>query len=117
MAIGRHRLLQLVADGVLIAAAWYLAFRLRFDPFDVPVYYDDYLAWSTIALVVALKLGVFTVTGIHHRWWRYVSTRDMWGIVRGVTAARNCSGVSLNSAASVVGITTGVAPVSFTRSE
>ena len=87
MTIGRHRLLQLVADGVLIAAAWYLAFRLRFDPFDVPVYYDDYLAWTTIALVVALKLVVFTLTGIHHRWWRYVSTRDMWGIVRGVTAA------------------------------
>ena len=87
MTIGRHRLLQLVADGVLIAAAWYLAFRLRFDPFDVPVYYDDYLAWTTIALVVALKLAVFTLTGIHHRWWRYVSTRDMWGIVRGVTAA------------------------------
>jgi FlaA1/EpsC-like NDP-sugar epimerase len=87
MTIGRHRLLQLAADGVLIAAAWYLAFRLRFDPFDVPVYYDDYLAWTTIALVVALKLAVFTLTGIHHRWWRYVSTRDMWGIVRGVTAA------------------------------
>jgi FlaA1/EpsC-like NDP-sugar epimerase len=87
VTIGRHRLLQLVADGVLIAAAWYLAFRLRFDPFDVPVYYDDYLAWTTIALVVALKLAVFTLTGIHHRWWRYVSTRDMWGIVRGVTAA------------------------------
>ena len=87
MTIGRHRLLQLVADGVLVAAAWYLAFRLRFDPFDVPVYYDDYLAWTTIALVVALKLAVFTLTGIHHRWWRYVSTRDMWGIVRGVTAA------------------------------
>jgi FlaA1/EpsC-like NDP-sugar epimerase len=87
VTLGRHRLLQLVADGILIAAAWYLAFRLRFDPFDVPVYYDDYLAWTTIALVVALKLAVFTLTGIHHRWWRYVSTRDMWGIVRGVTAA------------------------------
>jgi FlaA1/EpsC-like NDP-sugar epimerase len=37
--------------------------------------------------VTALKLAVFTVTGIHHRWWRYVSTRDMWGIVRCVTAA------------------------------
>ncbi|HSC92789.1 MAG TPA: nucleoside-diphosphate sugar epimerase/dehydratase [Gaiellaceae bacterium] len=87
MPIGRHRLWQLAADGVLVAAAWYLAFRVRFDPLDVPVYYEDYVAWTTIALVVALKLAVFTVTGIHHRWWRYVSTRDMWGIVRGVTAA------------------------------
>jgi FlaA1/EpsC-like NDP-sugar epimerase len=85
--IGRHRLWQLLADGVLVAAAWYLAFRVRFDPLDVPVYYEDYVAWTTIALVVALKLAVFTLTGIHHRWWRYVSTRDMWGIVRGVTAA------------------------------
>ena len=87
MPVGRHRLWQLLADGVLVAAAWYLAFRVRFDPLDVPVYYEDYVVWTTILLVVALKLAVFTVTGIHHRWWRYVSTRDMWGIVRGVTAA------------------------------
>ncbi len=30
---------------------------------------------------------VFIVNGLYTRWWRYVSTRDMWGAVRGVTVA------------------------------
>ena len=38
-------------------------------------------------LVVAIKLLVFTAFGFYNRWWRYVSTRDMWGAARGVTVA------------------------------
>ena len=38
-------------------------------------------------LVVAIKLVVFTGFGFYNRWWRYVSTRDMWGALRGVTVA------------------------------
>ena len=30
-------------------------------------------------VVVALKLAVFISFGFYNRWWRYVSTRDMWG--------------------------------------
>ena len=39
------------------------------------------------AVVIGIKLGVFVVFGFYNRWWRYVSTRDMWGAVRGVTVA------------------------------
>ena len=42
---------------VLVAAAWCLAFRLRFDP-GVPPYYET-LFRRTILLVVAIKLAVF----------------------------------------------------------
>jgi len=37
--------------------------------------------------VIAINLCVFIVLGFYNRWWRYVSTRDMWGAARGVTAA------------------------------
>ncbi len=30
---------------------------------------------------------MFVLFGFYNRWWRYVSTRDMWGAARGVTAA------------------------------
>ena len=84
--INRHRLWQLLADAGLIAAAWVLAFQLRFDQ-GVPVYYERWLDWDVIALVVAIKLAIFVAFGFYHRWWRYVSTRDMWGAARGVVVA------------------------------
>ena len=71
---------------MLIAAAWRLAFFLRFDT-TVPSYYRHLLSWQVIALVVAIKLAVFVLFGFYNRWWRYVSTRDMWGAARGVTVA------------------------------
>ena len=84
--LNRHRLWQLLADAVLITLAWRLTFFLRFDQ-GVPVFYRELLSWRVFALVVGIKLSVFVVTGFYTRWWRYVSTRDMWGAVRGVTVA------------------------------
>ncbi|HUQ23911.1 MAG TPA: nucleoside-diphosphate sugar epimerase/dehydratase [Gaiellaceae bacterium] len=82
----RHRLPQLAADLAIVVAAWFFAFRLRFDT-DLPVYYERYVSWQILGLVAALKLVVFTVSGFYNRWWRYVSTRDMWGAARGVVSA------------------------------
>ena len=45
------------------------------------------LLFETILLVVAVKLVVFVLFGFYNRWWRYVSTRDMWGAARGVAVA------------------------------
>ena len=84
--LNRHRLWQLVADAVLIAAAWRLTFFLRFDQ-TLPFYYRELLSWRVFALVIGIKLAVFVVSGFYTRWWRYVSTRDMWAAVRGVAAA------------------------------
>ncbi len=74
--INRHRIWQLVADGGLVALAWYLAFELRFDS-GPPVFYET-LFRRTILVVIGIKLAVFIVAGFYDRWWRYVSTRDMW---------------------------------------
>jgi FlaA1/EpsC-like NDP-sugar epimerase len=84
--VNRHRVWQLVFDAVLIVAAWRLTFFLRFDK-TTPIFYRHLLDWQVIALVVALKLSTFVLSGFYNRWWRYVSTRDMWGVFRGVTIA------------------------------
>jgi FlaA1/EpsC-like NDP-sugar epimerase len=83
--ITRHRLWQLAADAAMIAAAWWLAFQLRFD-FEVPPYYETMLR-ETILFVVAIQLSVFVAFGFYQRWWRYVSTRDMWRALIGVVVA------------------------------
>ena len=85
MPITRHRLWQLAADAAMIAAAWWLAFQLRFD-FEVPPYYETMLR-ETILFVVAIQLSVFVAFGFYQRWWRYVSTRDMWRALIGVGVA------------------------------
>jgi FlaA1/EpsC-like NDP-sugar epimerase len=100
--INRHRLWQLAADAVLVAAAWWLAFQLRFDR-GVPPYYEV-LFERTILLVVAIKLGVFVCLGFYNRWWRYVSTRDMWRVVLGVALASAVAGLTVYFASPVQGI-------------
>ena len=85
LPVNRHRLWQLAADAGLIALAWWLAFQLRFD-FDVPVNFREGL-WTTVAIVVAIKLAVFVAFGFYNRWWRYVSTKDMWRAALGVVVA------------------------------
>jgi FlaA1/EpsC-like NDP-sugar epimerase len=85
LPVNRHRVWQIVFDAVLVGAAWRLTFFLRFDK-SVPIYYQHLLDWRVIALVVGIQLSAFVLFGFYNRWWRYVSTRDMWGAVRGVTA-------------------------------
>jgi FlaA1/EpsC-like NDP-sugar epimerase len=84
--VNRHRVWQLVFDAILIAAAWRLTFFLRFDK-ATPIYYRHLLDPGVIALVVLISLSTFVLFGFYNRWWRYVSTRDMWGLFRGVTVA------------------------------
>jgi len=84
--MNRHRFPQLAADLAIVVTAWFLAFRLRFDT-ELPVYYERYVSWEFLGLVAAIKLALFALFGFYNRWWRYVSTRDMWGAALGVVAA------------------------------
>jgi FlaA1/EpsC-like NDP-sugar epimerase len=85
--VNRHRLWQVAVDAALVAAAWVLSWYVRFEGDTRPVYYDRYLEWDVVVLVVAVMLPVFVAFGFYNRWWRYVSTQDMWGALRGVAAA------------------------------
>lgn len=84
----RNRTLQVAADAVLIAASFYLAFRLRFLdlPGGPPPRYDDVILHS-IAFVVLGKLIVFAAFGLYEKWWRYVSGADFMRIFRAVAVS------------------------------
>jgi FlaA1/EpsC-like NDP-sugar epimerase len=83
----------MAVDACLVAAAWYLAFWLRFDTGIYP-YYEDLLAES-IYVVVPLTIVVFAISGFYNHWWRYVSIRDMWTILRGVVIAAALAGLAV----------------------
>jgi FlaA1/EpsC-like NDP-sugar epimerase len=84
----RHRALQFLGDALLVAAAFYLAFRFRFldRPGGIPPRYDHVLL-AAIGFVVVGKLIVFYAFGLNQKWWRYVGTRDLLGIVRAVAVS------------------------------
>jgi FlaA1/EpsC-like NDP-sugar epimerase len=79
----RHRLIQIAADAVLVAAAYYLAFRLRFldAPGGIPERYDHMLA-NSIGFVVVGQLIIFYVFGLYEKWWRYFRLPDMISVLR-----------------------------------
>jgi FlaA1/EpsC-like NDP-sugar epimerase len=81
----RSQLWQMAVDAALIAGAWYLAYWLRFDH-GIPAPYSR-LFEETIYIVVPLKLAVFILFGLYSHWWRYVSIRDMWSVLRAVLVA------------------------------
>jgi FlaA1/EpsC-like NDP-sugar epimerase len=83
----RNRVLQVCADGALVALSFYLAFRLRFlDQSGLPHRYWILFAQS-VGFVVVGKLIVFAAFGLYQKWWRYVSGRDFLLIVRAVTVS------------------------------
>jgi FlaA1/EpsC-like NDP-sugar epimerase len=86
LPINRHRILNLLADAVLVLVAWRLTFWIRFDQ-PIPSFYKHLLDWQVCLLVVGIQLAVFVLFGFYNRWWRYISTRDMWGAARGVVVA------------------------------
>ena len=81
--VWRHRVIQIAADAVLVAAAYYLAFRLRFLDASggIPERYDHMLA-NSIGFVVAGQLIVFHISGLYEKWWRYFRLPDMIAVLR-----------------------------------
>ena len=85
LPVHRHSLPQLLVDGALVALAWLLAFKLRFDR-GVPPRYED-LLWVTVAPVVGLSLVIFALGGMYQKWWRYLGRADYQGVLRSVLLA------------------------------
>jgi FlaA1/EpsC-like NDP-sugar epimerase len=79
----RHSLPQLAIDGALVAVAYYLSYRLRFDAGRMPPKYDR-LFDSTIVFVVLGSLVIFTLCRLELKQWRYTSSRDYVGILQAV---------------------------------
>jgi FlaA1/EpsC-like NDP-sugar epimerase len=80
--VHRHSLPQLLADGLLVALAYYLAYWLRFDGSIVSRYSD--LLGDTIGWVVPLTLVVLAAFGVYQRLWTFVVQRDYESVMKAV---------------------------------
>jgi FlaA1/EpsC-like NDP-sugar epimerase len=74
LPVHRHAVPQVVLDAGLVALAYFLAYRLRFDG-AVPPRYQQ-LFEHTIAFVVCGSVAVFAAFGFYRHWVRYSSHRD-----------------------------------------
>ena len=75
--VHRHSLPQLAVDGLLVALAYYLAFRLRFDG-GIPPRYEE-LFEATVVPVVAGAVVIFALFGMYQKWWRYFGPARLRG--------------------------------------
>ncbi len=82
LPLHRHSLLQLALDGALVAAAYFLSYRLRFDS-GVPEKYDR-LFEATVGPVVVAAVIVFVLFRLELKQWRYTSHRDYVSVVEAV---------------------------------
>ncbi|HET6550149.1 MAG TPA: nucleoside-diphosphate sugar epimerase/dehydratase [Solirubrobacter sp.] len=83
--IHRHALPQLAMDAGLVALAYYMAYRLRFDGGVPPVYHDLFL--RTLAFAIIGSLACFAIAGMYRHWMRYSSQREYLKIAEGVVLA------------------------------
>lgn len=75
-----HRGAQVLVDMALVAAAYWLAFYVRFDGDTVPARYERAFA-ATLIIVMAIKLTLFVAMRFYTKWWRFTSVRDLQAIV------------------------------------
>ena len=83
--VHRHSLVQLLVDAVLVALAYFLAYRLRFDVASVPPRYEE-LFENTIWWIVPVMLAALAAFGVYQRVWTFVGQREYEGVVKGAIA-------------------------------
>ena len=82
----RHSLPQLVVDAALVAAAYYLAFWLRFGDELTARHYHPYvrLLDATLPWVALGTVAILALWRVYQRRWRYFSQRDVAHLLRAV---------------------------------
>src|SRR5919199_3160446 len=85
LPIHRHSLPQIALDAGLVALAYWLAYRLRFDG-GMP---EDYrqLFERTLAFVVVGSVVIFASFGLYRHWMRYSSQREYMRIAQAALVA------------------------------
>jgi FlaA1/EpsC-like NDP-sugar epimerase len=86
--VHRHSVPQLLVDGILVALAYYLAFRLRFtDGLGAAnERYGDLLT-HTIYWAVPVALVTLALFGQYQRLWTFVGQRDYEAVVKALIVA------------------------------
>ena len=83
--VNRHALPQVALDAGLVALAYFLAYRLRFDD-GIPERYEDLFA-RTITFAICGSVFIFALFGLYRHWMRYSSQREYLLIGQAVAAS------------------------------
>ena len=75
----KNLLLVLFADSLLISAAWYGSFYLRFN-FNIPSEFISMFS-RTLPIVIPLKIITFYLFDLYRGMWRYVGLADLYKII------------------------------------
>jgi FlaA1/EpsC-like NDP-sugar epimerase len=84
--INRRSLLAFIHDVLAAAAAWLLAFWLRFN-LELPPQPYLRLIWQAMAYVVPLQAVLFLAFGLYRGLWRYASLPDLKRILLAVATS------------------------------
>jgi UDP-GlcNAc:undecaprenyl-phosphate GlcNAc-1-phosphate transferase len=82
----KRRVFETLLDAGLIVIAYYAAWTLRFGRMD-PTDPNCLMMIRTLPIIVALKTGVFLVTGVYRGLWRYTSVHDLVGVAKSTIIA------------------------------
>jgi FlaA1/EpsC-like NDP-sugar epimerase len=83
--VHRHALPQIALDAGLVALAYFLSYRLRFDE-GVPAHYQT-LFERSLGIAVVGSLLSFAVFGLYRHWMRYASSGDFLRIAQACLVA------------------------------
>jgi len=78
----KRRIFEVLLDVLLISGAYYLAYAIKFGPFDGSQNWQFFL--QTLPLVVLVKLVAFLVSGIYRGIWKYASLSSVTDFARAV---------------------------------
>jgi FlaA1/EpsC-like NDP-sugar epimerase len=77
-----------LADILLITAAYYLAFFLRFDGYILPRFWDIFL--NSLSLVIVAKIALIHYYQLYDSLWRYTGKAELIGLIKALTLASTC---------------------------
>ncbi len=75
----KKRLAEMLLDVLLVAGAYYGAYRLKFEGGAPPAYMAAFE--STVGLVIAVKISAFGLLGVYRGAWRYTGLEDLYRIL------------------------------------
>ena len=81
----RNPLVAFLHDLLIVPAAWFAAYWLRFNFSSIP---ETYLkqAWLWLPLLLLIQGGTFVYVGLYRGDWRFASMPDLLRIIKAVTA-------------------------------
>jgi UDP-GlcNAc:undecaprenyl-phosphate/decaprenyl-phosphate GlcNAc-1-phosphate transferase len=76
----KRQLLLVVLDFILVAFAYYVSYRLRFNDPEFSLFFKVFL--RSLPVIIGCKLTVFFLMGVYRGLWRYISTADVCLYIR-----------------------------------